>query len=114
MGILFALKPNDNKGGSVWGAAGFSVSVFQSLMLLEVVHAAIGLVKASPFLTLLQVGSRLMVVWFLNAGVQFIRDDAPWIPLLIVAWGITEMIRYPFYIGNILGRKVTKIKTKGG
>ena len=41
----------------------FLLQVFQTLALLEVVHAAIGLVKSNPMLVLFQVLSRLLVVW---------------------------------------------------
>jgi hypothetical protein len=40
--------------------------IFQSLALLEVVHAAVGLVRSNPVLTFLQVLSRLLVVWVIN------------------------------------------------
>lgn len=41
----------------------FFLHIFQTAALLEVVHAAVGLVRSNPILTLLQVLSRLLVVW---------------------------------------------------
>lgn len=84
----------------------------QSLALLEIVHAAVGLVRASPVTTALQVASRLFIVWgILNVYPQIVvyqntfgRDEpglygAPHaFAGLIVAWSITECIRYAFFV----------------
>lgn len=41
----------------------FLLQIFQTAALLEVVHAAIGIVRSNPFLVFVQVLSRLAVVW---------------------------------------------------
>lgn len=41
----------------------FYLLIFQTAAILEVVHAAIGLVRSNPVLVLFQVLSRLAVVW---------------------------------------------------
>jgi very-long-chain (3R)-3-hydroxyacyl-CoA dehydratase len=43
----------------------FLLYVFQTAALMEVLHAAIGLVRSNPVLVLLQVLSRLLVVWLI-------------------------------------------------
>ena len=53
----------------LWSAKGiylnveFFLHIFQTAALLEVVHAAVGLVRSNPVLTFLQVLSRILVVW---------------------------------------------------
>jgi very-long-chain (3R)-3-hydroxyacyl-CoA dehydratase len=39
--------------------------VVQTCALLEVVHASVGLVKSSAFTTMVQVSSRLFIVWLI-------------------------------------------------
>ena len=41
----------------------FLLQVFQTAALLEVLHAAVGLVRSNAMLVLFQVLSRLLVVW---------------------------------------------------
>lgn len=41
----------------------FYLLIFQTAAILEVVHAALGLVRSNPMLVLFQVLSRLAVVW---------------------------------------------------
>ena len=43
----------------------FLLYIFQTAALMEVLHAAIGLVRSNPVLVLLQVLSRLLVVWLI-------------------------------------------------
>src|SRR5947208_15090204 len=39
------------------------LTLTQSLAVLEIAHSVLGLVRASPMTTAMQVGSRLMLVW---------------------------------------------------
>ena len=84
----------------------------QTLALLEVVHSLVGLVRASPVTTAMQVASRILVVW----GVMYLlpevivkkntwgRDAAGATGTphafvgCVLAWGITEIIRYGFFV----------------
>jgi len=84
----------------------------QTLALLEVAHATFGLVRASPFTTAMQVASRLMLVWgvltpfpeIVITTNAFGRHQAGTTggPIALagchLAWGITEMIRYGFFV----------------
>jgi len=84
----------------------------QTIALLEVVHAVVGLVRASPVTTAMQVASRILVVWV-------VLDRFPQIVLtrntygrpaagsvtgpiafagILIAWGVTEIIRYGFFV----------------
>lgn len=84
----------------------------QTLALLEVVHAALGLVRASPVTTAMQVASRLMLVWGVLTPYSEIvisrnvmgkaSAGTTYGPIALagchLAWGITEMIRYGFFV----------------
>lgn len=51
------------KAHSLYEKVEFYLLIFQTAAILEVVHAAIGLVRSNPLLVLFQVLSRLAVVW---------------------------------------------------
>ncbi|GFG36387.1 hypothetical protein Cfor_06104 [Coptotermes formosanus] len=68
----------------------------------EVVHAATNVVPSSVVITLFQVLSRVMLV----CGVLLPTPTgpaSPGLPLALIAWSITEVIRYLYYVLNLLG-----------
>ena len=74
----------------------------QSMALLEVVHVALGFVRSSPITVLMQVASRLFLVW----GVlkPFPTSAAtPVFSAMVFAWCITELVRYPYYWSQLRG-----------
>ena len=73
-----------------------ALKVFQTLAFLEVFHAAIGIVKSNVVQTLVQVCSRVYIVWLIVDKVPASKSS-PGIPLLLVAWTVTEIVRYSFY-----------------
>lgn len=84
----------------------------QTIALLEVVHALVGLVRASPITTAMQVASRILVVWIvLEMFPQIVSTknelgrSVPGSTLgpiafagILMAWGTTEVIRYGFFV----------------
>jgi len=84
----------------------------QTIALLEIVHSAIGLVRSSPFTTAMQVASRIVIVWgVLNRYPQIVATNNGFGRLIpgdrggeyafagmVTAWGVTEMIRYGFFV----------------
>lgn len=73
--------------------------VFQTAMLLDVVHAAVGLSRTSPLTALLQVISRVWVVW----GVLELFPSTENSLTLLFAWSWAEVIRYLHYIKSDIG-----------
>jgi len=51
----------------------FFLQIFQTAALLEVLHAAVGLVRSNPVLTFLQVLSRILVVWLVMYNFQEVK-----------------------------------------
>lgn len=88
-----------NQGVSEYGAS--LVNIFQLIALLEVVHAATRMVRASPSTTLIQVFGRLQVL-----AVRFYVFEAEKssgnLPMML-AWALVEIVRY-LYLGlNVVG-----------
>ena len=88
--------------GQLYSDVEWSLKIFQTAAVLEVVHAALGLVKTNPLLALFQVTSRVFVAWAILDAVPESRLCRG-LPLLLLAWIITEMIRYSFYAVSLLG-----------
>lgn len=75
--------------------------IVQTAALLEVVHAAVGLVKSNPFLVFLQVLSRITVVWLVVYPFEASRSSIGLV-VCCTAWPIAEIVRYVYYALNIL------------
>ena len=84
---------------ALWAACGTPLAAVQYLMLLDVVHAATGLVRSAPATAAMQVASRVLVVTVLrtNATAPTTRLG---LALILAAWCPTEVIRYTYYIAK--------------
>ncbi|KAL0281080.1 UNVERIFIED_CONTAM: hypothetical protein PYX00_002179 [Menopon gallinae] len=100
--IQYYLKPKtEGVKDTLWPHVSTVTTIFQNAAALEIIHAATGLVPSSAIVTTLQVLSRLMVV----DGVLLATPTgplSPGLPLCLIAWAITEIIRYLYYALNII------------
>ena len=98
----------------------------QSIAILEVLHSLVGNVRASPLTTAMQVASRLLLVWgvvgtfpevVVKSRLFGVRTQysagakgGPYAYAgILLAWGITECIRYGFFVWKEgLGNRVPK------
>ena len=91
----------------------FLLLVCQSAALMEILHSIVGLVK-SPFMTtFLQVMSRIIVLYgALEVGTTKVTN-ASWATQMIIAWALSEILRYSYYFVNLLTEKekIPKIMT---
>jgi len=78
------------------------LKIFQSAAILEVLHCAVGLVPSSVVLTAFQVASRLFLTWAIAHSVPQVHDS-PGVTAFVLAWSITEVIRYSFYAFSLIG-----------
>lgn len=86
----------------------------QSLAVLEVFHAAAGLVRASPATTALQVVGKNLVVWTVMVAFPEIvigpdgRGAAGVWPFFgcVVFWGFAEVVRYGYFVVLLMGGEV--------
>ena len=100
--LLLAPTLTTGKHADLYTKVELVLKVFQTAAVLEIAHAALGLVRSSPVLTGFQVFSRVFVTW---AVVHVCRAAqlSPGFPMLLFAWSVTEIIRYGFYALNIAG-----------
>ncbi|VDQ03723.1 unnamed protein product [Trichobilharzia regenti] len=77
--------------------------LYQSLAIVEVIHASIGLVRSSVITTLIQISSRLFIVWGIVYLLPEVTRENFGVPLIIISWSIAEMVRYAYYMADICG-----------
>jgi len=83
-----------------WSQVGYLLKIVQTAAALEVFHSLFGLVKSPLFTTLMQVSSRLVLLWCYTA--QSAASQASWsIFLMVGSWAAVEVPRYLFYAVNI-------------
>ncbi|KAK3044171.1 hypothetical protein LTS18_001979, partial [Coniosporium uncinatum] len=91
------------------------VKVTQTLALLEVVHSALatttsthshdppsltlhpGLVRAPLLTTLMQISSRLLLIWLIASPFPNTVRASPFYTSMLLAWSLTEVIRYAYF-----------------
>ncbi|PBC29568.1 very-long-chain (3R)-3-hydroxyacyl-CoA dehydratase hpo-8 [Apis cerana] len=105
--ILYKLLTNDYSStieANLWQNIKWPVIIFQHAALLEVIHAATGLVNAKPMITLIQVLSRVFVVSCVILATPYNYAASSFaLPMMILAWCISEINRYIFYGLNLFG-----------
>ncbi|KAL2312730.1 putative very-long-chain (3R)-3-hydroxyacyl-CoA dehydratase [Schizosaccharomyces pombe] len=99
--------------GLIWGITKDTAVVFhetntlvrwvQTLAIAEVFHSIFGLVSSSPLTTIIQVASRIYLVWGVCYPFSYVIEGSPIYLSMIIAWSITEIIRYAFYAFNLNG-----------
>jgi very-long-chain (3R)-3-hydroxyacyl-CoA dehydratase len=74
----------------------------QALMMLEILHCALGLVKGGITTVFLQVFGRFVVLFFvLRPSVEI--HEHPIVYVLFLVWSLIELFRYPYYSLSVLG-----------
>lgn len=90
------------KDESLWENVNLVVIIFQNAAVLEILHAALRLVSSNVLITTFQVFSRVMVVCGVLIATPTAKASSG-LGLALIAWSITEVIRYAFYAFNIIG-----------
>jgi very-long-chain (3R)-3-hydroxyacyl-CoA dehydratase len=90
------------KASTTHSHIGGLVAFVQSLAVLEIVHAALGWVRSPVPTTAIQVASRLWSVWGVTEQYES-SATTPFYATMILAWSVTEVIRYAFYANQLLG-----------
>lgn len=110
----------------------------QSTALLEILHASLGLVRSSVMTTVMQVASRLLVVWYILPFFPQVRSQPFSLPLhihpdladkrslllsqshpqtahspiyasMVLAWSLSEIIRYGTYVSSLLNYPIQSL-----
>ncbi|KAF4663738.1 hypothetical protein FOZ61_001432 [Perkinsus olseni] len=68
---------------------------FQGLAVLEILHSVLGLVRANPVITTIQVYSRVQLI-YLHYRCREVADHSPGLLPMVIAWSVTEVVRYSY------------------
>ncbi|KAJ1667148.1 hypothetical protein IW140_001598 [Coemansia sp. RSA 1813] len=94
---------NGTKLDGLFAEIGCPLIYVQTGAALEILHALVGIVRSSPLTVLLQVYSRLLLVWGTLYPFDYPEVRASYGFLLMVfAWSITECVRYSHYALSLL------------
>ncbi|KAJ6261914.1 hypothetical protein Dda_2713 [Drechslerella dactyloides] len=88
---------------NVYENVGNYVKWTQTLALMEIVHAIVGVVRTPLFTTLTQVASRFNLVWPVLGFTATPMRSSPAYAAMLLAWSVTEIIRYSYYAANLQG-----------
>ncbi|KAK9477106.1 tyrosine phosphatase-like protein [Lipomyces japonicus] len=98
---VILILPILGAGNLAGGVANFSKWV-QTGAVLEIVHAAIGIVRSPVLTTALQVASRLLLVWgVVDAFPAAAGPRSIAYATMLASWSVTEVIRYSYYAYNL-------------
>jgi len=94
------------------GLEGYTRTV-QTLAGLEVLHSLVGLVRAPLLTTLMQVASRFLLVHLIASPPAFPLSTrhSPAYATMLLAWSVTEVIRYSYFVFSLSGVGVPKLWT---
>ena len=97
--LLLQIILHFQNGGTVanlYSSVHLTLQIFQTGAVLEILHAATGLVRSSVQVTFQQVFSRVYITWAILYLLPPARLSVG-VLMLLFAWTITEMIRYSMY-----------------
>ncbi len=96
---------NDQAFQAVYPAVRALLVVCQSAAVMEIFHALFKVVRSPVMTTFLQVFSRIMVLYgSLELGTTDVTNKS-WCTQMLVAWALSEIIRYSYYVANLLLEK---------
>lgn len=103
--ILTIPKLLPSELGSLYGLLSL-LTVTQSLAVLEILHAATSLVRASPLTTAIQVVGKNLVVWTVMRRFPDLVTGT-YVGRLgfagcLVCWGLSEVLRYGYFVVLLL------------
>lgn len=77
-------------------------ALFQLISFMEILHAALGIVRGSPAAAFLQWTGRANVLFAVILAIPQIKSGVA-AGAMVIAWSVSEVIRYPWYAANLIG-----------
>ncbi|PZD43652.1 Ptpl, Protein tyrosine phosphatase-like protein (contains Pro instead of catalytic Arg) [Pyrenophora tritici-repentis] len=99
--------------GRVYDELEVYTRMVQTLAGMEVLHSLFGIVRAPLLTTLMQVASRYLLVHLVASPPAFPTSTrhSPAYSTMLLAWSVTEVIRYSYFVFSLSGLGVPKIWT---
>ncbi|KAJ3115303.1 hypothetical protein HDU96_000854 [Phlyctochytrium bullatum] len=100
--ITFRVVQNYQSMNTTYQHYGRYVLWVQTAAIMEIFHSMFRLVKSPLFTTVVQVSSRLTLVWLVCLQFPLVPQHF-FYTSMVIAWGITEVVRYAYYALHTLG-----------
>lgn len=97
IGLLYLRGPS-----VVYAGVGEWTKWTQTAAAMEIVHSLLGVVRAPISTTIMQVSSRLLLVWPVVNAWPFLALS-PFYSSMLIAWSVTEVIRYSYFALSLAG-----------
>ena len=92
----------------LFSKTGRYLAYLQSVALLEVLHSALGWVRSGVISNVIQIASRLFVIWV--AGI-FAGSGKHWAyGMMSVAWSLSDFTRYAYYLTQLTQISIPVLK----
>eukprot|EP00735_Rhodelphis_limneticus_P009136 TRINITY_DN255_c0_g1::TRINITY_DN255_c0_g1_i1::g.1654::m.1654 TRINITY_DN255_c0_g1::TRINITY_DN255_c0_g1_i1::g.1654 ORF type:complete len:224 (+),score=39.70,sp/Q8VZB2/HACD_ARATH/49.77/2e-63,PTPLA/PF04387.9/2.5e-58 TRINITY_DN255_c0_g1_i1:55-726(+) len=95
------LKKNEGDFTGVYDAVELPLKIFQTGAALEIFHSVTGIVRSPVSTTVIQVFSRVFLLWAIAHSVVETRTHWAF-TTMVVSWSMTEIPRYFYYMVNTL------------
>ncbi|XP_019697101.1 very-long-chain (3R)-3-hydroxyacyl-CoA dehydratase isoform X2 [Harpegnathos saltator] len=105
MGIRFSRDGPDSMTDTYMVVGNLFKSI-QLLQFLEVMHPLFGYTKNSSLISFMQIGGRIFILFCMIDAEPRIQNK-PIIFYLFLIWSMVEIVRYPYYITQLLNIKVS-------
>ncbi|KAF2468986.1 PTPLA-domain-containing protein [Lindgomyces ingoldianus] len=96
--VVSIASTNGLRNGQVYHHTESFCRLTQTAAVLEVVHSLFGIVRAPLLTTLMQVASRLLLVWGIGYNFPQTTKFSPAYSSMLVAWSVTEVVRYSYFV----------------
>jgi len=97
------LQPLYQRATTLFYRVGAQTALVQTFAVLEVFHVLFGWVRSPLQTTVMQVSSRLFLVWGITEQFPAVVCNNPLYASMVLSWAMTEVIRYSFYACNLIG-----------
>ncbi|GAA97176.1 hypothetical protein E5Q_03852 [Mixia osmundae IAM 14324] len=98
------------RSSTSYDSIGDLVRIVQTFAILEPIHILLGWVRSGLPTTMLQVISRETMVWLVCHTLLEDQVEAPAHTGMVLAWSITEVVRYTTYATSLLGFKIAALE----
>jgi very-long-chain (3R)-3-hydroxyacyl-CoA dehydratase len=83
---------------TVWAELHVLARWAETVTVVEVIHAAAGLVRASPATAALQVAGRNTIVWAITRNYPDVAATEWAYPSMLIVWNAADVLRYMYYV----------------
>ncbi|XP_017011742.2 very-long-chain (3R)-3-hydroxyacyl-CoA dehydratase 3 [Drosophila takahashii] len=104
MGVLY-YRDGPDSIGKTYANVGNAFKFIQLLQYLEVMHPIFGYTKGGAVVPFFQVSGRNFIL-FLMIDMEPRMHAKPVVFYVFIIWSLVELVRYPFYLAQLLGREV--------